>query len=314
MRDNSAVKRAALNLETWGRALPVIAELDRRGIPLIVLKSLPQVEELYGGAGGRRTVDVDLLVPGDRVEESVQLLSGLGWRLYEQVLFDALRSRPDARARVQRRPWHFAHPDGASTVDLHSDAMDPWFKPMLDPAVWERAVPASRDGIRFLTLAPEDRLLLLCYQLVVDGVPEGKLGDIQRILQGGAELDWTYLRRRAQATGVTIYLRLACELAARHDDRPLAPGWREVPIASTWRYSVLRRLFGTSAAERSDRRNTIMWLLGSDRLGESLPLWRSTFLPSRIDVAADHLGRWPSWREYFGTLARLYWNRIRDRS
>ncbi len=60
------------NLAVWNTALPALRALNRRDIPVIVLKSLPQIEELYGNLDERLTLDVDLFVPADRVEEAFE--------------------------------------------------------------------------------------------------------------------------------------------------------------------------------------------------------------------------------------------------
>jgi hypothetical protein len=53
------VRNAIENLVRWTHALTALRELHARGIPLLVTKSLPQVEVLYGHAGGRCTGDIE---------------------------------------------------------------------------------------------------------------------------------------------------------------------------------------------------------------------------------------------------------------
>src|SRR5436309_294234 len=120
--------RAIRNLSTWAGALPVLEELNRLDIPMIVLKSLPQVEELYGSAAGRQTSDIDLVIPGERALEALRAAQNLGWRLEYHARFEAISARRGPATTARCRPWHISTGTEARnfiTIDLHTDSMDP---------------------------------------------------------------------------------------------------------------------------------------------------------------------------------------------
>ena len=315
--------RAAENLAVWSRAIPVIEELGRRGIPTIVVKSLPQVEDLYGDTAGRLSGDVDLVVPGVRAAEAMDVVAGLGWELCEQGWWDVLSSHEGREEVAASRTWHFVRMRNGepSLIDLHSDAMRRSPKPPLDRAIWRHATPVSRDGVEFLLLAPEDRLLFLCWHFFWDSVGGGmpwpwrKLQDVELILRRGEELDWTYLAERARATGVTIFLYLACELAMSRSTAAIVPRWRDhVVPAALRRYAFFRSVLNRDPDRLGNRQRVLLWLLGHDRPLVMLPYWKEIFLPSRSRIAADYLGFWPSWPRYLAMLAEIYVHRVRNRA
>ena len=57
---------------------------------------------------------------------------------------EALAARSDS--------WHFGLRDGLSAIDLHSDTMDPYRRPVLTDEIWARARRVSQDGVAFLIL------------------------------------------------------------------------------------------------------------------------------------------------------------------
>jgi hypothetical protein len=308
---------AIYNLGVWARALPVLEELNRLDIPVIVLKSLPQVEDLYGPPGGRITSDVDLVVHGGRVSAVLEAIMNLGWQLKAQRLHDLLLSSGHSD-RLADYPWHFEQVRGTQScmVDLHTDHSRAWSKPTLDPAIWDRAIHASRDGVHFQILCPEDRLVFLCWHFFADGIgsqgfPWHKLPDIAIALERG-DIDWTFLACRAQARGVTIFVNLACDLAAVRSANAIVPRWRyHVRPASPWRHARLSSILGSNAKHMTDRQRPLFWLLAHDHLLQMMPVWRHMFFPDRQTIAVDYLGFWPSWPRYFLELARIYLYRVR---
>jgi hypothetical protein len=296
----------------------VIEALGRRGIPIIVLKSLPQVEDLYGSTGGRLTDDVDLLVPAAHARESVELILGLGWHLSESesLMLTALSARTDSGVAAGRRPWHFLPAEGTTrcVIDLHFDVMDLSPKPPLGAGVWQRARPVTRDGVDFLVLSPEDRLLFLCWHFfqhaVVGDFPWEKLRDIELALQVD-ELDWDYLSERAQTTGLTLFLRLGCDLAASRALQPIAPVWRlRVPLAAPLRYAVLQHIIQRRSGHLNGPGRMMFWLLGHDHPLVMLPAWKELVLPSREHVASYYRGSWPSWPQYALAVVALHAQRV----
>ena len=317
--DPAHVTYAVHNLEVWARALIVLRELAARDIPVIVLKSLPQVEDLYGHVGGRATGDVDLIVHAEHARAAMDVITGLGWELNEQPLYDILVQSRDVDRLAASRSWHFTRlTNGRSCmIDLHFDAMDPWLRPTLDRAIWHRAVAHQGDGVAFKVPGPEDRLLFLCWHFFSDSTSEGaaawrSLDDVELILRRGQEIDWVYLARRARDTGTSIFLKLTCEFVAARATAELPPRWRSaiVPPAPR-RYAVLWFLLARHFERMGTRQRLVFFLLAHDRLRTVIPLWRHIFFPSRASLAVNRLGTWPSWQLYTWTLVKMYAHRMR---
>jgi hypothetical protein len=309
---------APRNMLAWADALSALEELERLRIPTIVLKSLPQVEDLYGDARGRRSGDVDLLVHREDALATLTAIRSLGWDILADRWWDVLSRRRGAASAATARPWELIRllPGRGSIIDVHTDSMDMWPRPPLDPGIWERATPVERDGVSFLVLSPEDRLLFLCWHFFQHAIPSGfdwtKLQDIQLALSQH-DMDIPYLRRRARSTGLTIFLHLGCDIAQRRSPTPLELGWRSgVPVAHGRRYRLVRGLYLHNPDALSRRARHVLWLLSHDRPRTVGRIWRDTLVPSREMVAVDYTGSWPSWPQYVATLAGVYGHRLRE--
>jgi hypothetical protein len=317
-RNSARLADAAENLEVWARALVVIEQLSARAIPVIVLKSLPQVEDLYGDAAGRSTGDVDLVVRAEHAREAMDLILSLGWELDEQRLHDILAATAHRKDLAASRSWHFIRFKNGRPclIDLHSDGMDPWLRPPLDRAIWNRAVAHSRDGVEFMVLGPEDRLLFLCWHFFADSasgaVAWHKLSDIELILRREHEIDRKYLAQRAGETGTSIFVHLTCDLVASHARVGILPWWRSaIAVPAPVRRAVLGLIWDLRAERMGSRQRTVFFLLAHDRLRSVLPLWLNIFLPGRARITVDYLGVWPSWYRYGIVLAKIYAQRLR---
>jgi Uncharacterised nucleotidyltransferase len=318
IRDSARLADAAENLEVWARALVVIEQLAARAIPVIVLKSLPQVEDLYGDVAGRSTGDVDLVIRAEHAREAMDLIVNLGWELAEQRLHDILAATGHRKGLAASRSWHFVRFTNGRpcVIDLHSDRMDPWLRPPLDRAIWNRAVASNRDGVKFMVLGPEDRLLFLCWHFFADSasgaVAWRKLSDIELILRREHEIDRDYLARRAQETGTSTFVHLTCDLVASRARVGILPWWHSgICVPAPRRHAVLWLILSRYAERMGLRQRSLFFLLAHDRLRSVIPLWRELFLPNRARIAVDYLGSWPSWYRYGIVLAKIYAHRLR---
>ena len=209
------VERAWGNLATWSLALPALRELREHDVPVIVYKSLPLVEELYGNAGGRISMDVDLLVRSSDSLITLTTLQGLGWQISDSRMFNGLATALDPDRAAQRRAWVLTHPQAGSSgqLDLHSDARATWQHPPLTEAVWERAVEKDLDGARFLVLSPEDSLIFMCWHALASYLSPDHLRDVGEMLKRSSTLDWGYVRARSEQVGIAAMVSVVCDIA-----------------------------------------------------------------------------------------------------
>lgn len=153
-----AVREALAFNRARGLALEALAfhltvELERAGVPVLVLKGPLLSERLHGEIGMRMVNDLDLLVAAENLEPASRALAGLGY----------------VRASA-----------GAETHDLHSVLEDPrgtlpridlhwrvhWYETAFSAAMLARSKPAA-DGIR--RPDPDDELTALLLYYARDG-------------------------------------------------------------------------------------------------------------------------------------------------
>jgi hypothetical protein len=248
----------------------------------------------------------------------MELLLARNWQLTEERWWSVLEPLDGAVRAAARRPWHFVRNRAGlvSVIDLHSDAIDLWPILPLDTVIWKRAVRVERDGVEFLVLGEEDRLIFLCWHFfqhsIVPGIPWEKLRDIQLVLRAGEGLDRAYLATRARQVGVTLFVRLACELARVVDPECTSAEWiSTLPVAAPRRYAALRTLFLRRQDRMSHPERLVFWLLAHDRPLDMLPVWRDLIVPSRLRIGGQYLGHMPDWPEYLQTVWTLYSRRLR---
>ena len=64
----------------YGRLSKLLAGLNGRGMPVILLKGAALALLYYGDYGLRPMMDADMLIPVNRVREAIDIITELGWR------------------------------------------------------------------------------------------------------------------------------------------------------------------------------------------------------------------------------------------
>jgi hypothetical protein len=171
--------------------VPILEQLQRAGIELVLLKGLPLALLYYEDVSLRPMADVDVLVPYDAYDLTLDLLEADGWR-------DTLDIPRDRR----RRMYHGAgmrHPDGRS-LDVHWQLALPFVLPHAEAEssddFFRAAVPIRVGELELLTLCPADMLL----HLVGHGLWSGSSANVRWcadattvVVRAGDALDWDRL-------------------------------------------------------------------------------------------------------------------------
>ncbi len=136
------------NLSTFHSLSSVMESLKKECIPAIIFRGASLVGDVYPSFGMRGFKDVDILVKEGDMERVITLL-------VEEMGF------------ASSRPYTVLYRDGLY-IDLHTDLMTySRVKPLRLTvktdigALFERAVEKDVQGVRFLTLAPEDAIISL---------------------------------------------------------------------------------------------------------------------------------------------------------
>jgi hypothetical protein len=208
---------AARNLFILAAIHRVVDALHAEGIPAMLLKGAALIESAYPDPAQREMLDIDILVPSDRLGAAGAALNGLGYR-------------PEDPAEGETGPTSFEVPadghhgtplvgrDRLVAVELHRHIAIAGEGRAFDIAqFWDRARPAS--GGRYLLPSAEDLLLHLCLHFTRNrlggryvrrntGGALGQVCDIARVI-AHESVQWPALARAARAYRIDARVFLA---------------------------------------------------------------------------------------------------------
>jgi hypothetical protein len=198
------------------------------GIPAVPFKGPTLSLGAYGSFGMRESVDLDFLLPKDRVREAAALILARGYAPER----DLTPAEEAAQFRVfcDRK---YVHRDRPIAVELHWDVVPRFFCFSLDfAAVRERLRCLRLAGEETRVLGPEDLFLVLA----VHGAKHcferfAWLADLARVVATAPAMDWPGLFARARARGAARMVRLALHMAHDWFGAPL-PGAVAAAVAS----------------------------------------------------------------------------------
>ena len=168
----------ALWLES--RLLEIVDLLERNGIEVVVLKGTAVAHLAYPDPALRSYGDNDVLLPSDRYDKAVELLTRNGYT----------RQTVQARSGFERRfgKGVTLDGDGGDELDLHRNLVFGSFGFRIDlDELFRSAESFDLGGRRLYGLGPETRLLHACYHAALgDPVPRyGSVRDIAQMLMTG---------------------------------------------------------------------------------------------------------------------------------
>lgn len=189
---------AMRNLAVYASLARILALLEARGIPVIVLKGAYLAEAVYREVGLRPMIDVDLLVPIDTVSEVAKIFEDDGYRPLQPYTLEVVLAELHHLPRYVK-PLH-------TSYEVHWNLQppgDPWSVAV--DGFWDRAVPTQLAGLETLALSKADSLLYLCSHVAYGHQFTGGLRafcDIaETIRRDSGELEWDEVVERAQSLG-----------------------------------------------------------------------------------------------------------------
>ncbi|MGO9356653.1 MAG: nucleotidyltransferase family protein [Xanthobacteraceae bacterium] len=173
-------------------------------VPVLMKGGAHLVSGLYADPGHRIMLDLDLLVPADRMDDCAAALRSRGY----EALWD------------NGYPAHHHYPPlgrvgGIVSVELHAQALDDPFSRLLAPdEIFESASTVNFRGARIAVPSPQARLIqaIAHAQLSNHGYLYGEIAlrellDAARLSQiHRAQLDWHDIHRRFTAARATVAL------------------------------------------------------------------------------------------------------------
>jgi Uncharacterised nucleotidyltransferase len=268
--------------------IPVVAELERSGIPTMLLKGAAFVADTRLDAGMRPMNDVDVLVPSGRVRETIERLHDLGLEPVGDV--PAWYVADYAHRFV---PSHGFRDGQDRQLDLHWNVLHASRQPGADDDFWAAAVPIELLGLRTRALCPADELLLvILHGLRWNAIPTYRwVLDAALLAQGVfGPIDYDRLVEQARKRRVTVALRAGLVYLHEIVDIPLPP--RAMGALKSARASPLERLELRIQTTQPRLRSRLQWevLYHQQYLRHHLDLGKRPSLKQHLRLARRRLG------------------------
>jgi hypothetical protein len=180
------------------KAFSVLADLEKMGVPVILLKGTALVAAYYEDIGARPMNDVDFLVREKDVEKTLRFLKDTGWQ-----------SKHGLSLRKSAKHIHsldLQNADGYE-LDIHWRAFYQCSWDGADQTLWEQTETVSFKGISIRILNPTQQVLHNCSH----GVHWNALSsirwivDVLKIMEKRADfIDWELLVSEANKRKITV--------------------------------------------------------------------------------------------------------------
>ena len=145
--------------------------LTEAGYPMLLLKGAAYARAGLPMARGRTSADIDIMVPGDRLDSVEKHLLAHGWELEELEPYDLHYYRKWGHELPPLR-----HRERGSVLDVHHTILPPRSRLRPDPSVfWRAAVPLPDGSMAF---CPTHMALHVAVHLFQDGEIAGGIGDL----------------------------------------------------------------------------------------------------------------------------------------
>lgn len=204
-------ERTMRNLFLSSELQQITKALQAESIPVMVLKGMHLIADVYAEVGMREMDDIDLLVPRAALQPAADILQSLGYASKEPL------DIPQWSADVHHLPRMLNRNN--TVVEVHWNITWPRDQYSLSDldSLWERARPLRIADVEVWGLSREDLLLHLCIHASFQHMFYTGLRpscDIAAAIQAyRTELDWSQVVARACQwewhTGVYLVLRLA---------------------------------------------------------------------------------------------------------
>jgi hypothetical protein len=202
----SATGRNLKILNNMGKILNAFHEKE---IPVIGLKGIYLVENIYYSIGLRTFVDLDLLVPKIKLHSTIECLENLGFQLItyfnlKDINRDIKHVPPmvNTNGLVVEIHWTILEEDEPFTIDADG--------------LWARAIPAQIAGVDVLALGYEDLILHLCVHMAYQHHLQAglrNLFDIYAVIKKHPDdIDWDLLVEIAKSWGAERVIWISFKL------------------------------------------------------------------------------------------------------
>ncbi len=199
--------RSMIYLDEAGK---IISALSEASIPVIALKGVYLLENIYQDVSLRTMSDLDFMLRRSDIPAAIQVMRDLGYEL--TTYFDPAAENLDIKHVPPLKK------DNGPFVELHWTLLEENEPFIIDAeGLWQRAVPSDVAEHLVLALSPEDLLLHLCLHMAYQhhlAVGLRQVIDIDRVLLHFKDaLNWDQLLCTAKQWGAERVLWLSLSLA-----------------------------------------------------------------------------------------------------
>ncbi len=230
---------AAENHLRFRKLRELLAALDEKGFPVVLLKGAALAHTVYADPALRAMADLDLWVERRHMAAVIDTFQALGFSLAEQEM------RPLALQEMANGEVQMYHPQWLdSGVEIHWSAFPGWWltdaAAVDHPRIWSRKEPLPIGGLPAYQLSPEDTIIELAAHLVINH--QFGLAALRSLIDialtiAERPVDWRQVTADARAWRLSVCLWLTLSQAAA-----LFPGLDGVEaVVRQLRPSPLRR-------------------------------------------------------------------------
>ncbi len=195
------------------RATPVLAALQRRDIPTIVLRGAALAQRYYRDAGMRSLVQFDVVVRRrDAAAAHDAIVSSTHWRT---------TGRPTAG--TTEAGLLFRDPDGF-ILHLLTQVLPEVPDAAVDESLWKRSAPFDHHGVATRVLDHTDELFRVCLE-AAHWLPQAPLlwiADALALLRAPTPPDWSRFVHTARRVSLVLAVREALDYLVARFDAPVS--------------------------------------------------------------------------------------------
>jgi hypothetical protein len=204
-----------INFVQQHRLRQMLVACKERGIPVMLIKGLWLVEQVYRDLGARSSGDIDLVLDPEDMPAFTALAKELGFSIPANV-----HNICDIAAACNE--FELMHPEQGSLFDVHWLLMHPLEdSPIDEDALWRRSEEVCLAEVQCRTLRLEDHLLYLCFHAALHHrfclVGPRALLDIATLIERPPRpIDWDDVVQRAHELGWNHGAWLMFDLIREH--------------------------------------------------------------------------------------------------
>lgn len=207
------------NQRIFGVLRQILAELEARNIPVLVLKGIPLLLDAYHDMGARFLGDADVVIPPEHAEEVVAMMRERGWHFQRPWMPDV--NNPVASMYRVTKSSEFENDQGVS-IDIHWNIFGIYHHArVIDLLLLRKSVPsiAFRDAFWKSAVAlgaPELPARRLCGEdVLIHIIIHGSEDNVHRTLRWVTDaaaiirslaIDWSFVLARAREFGLAVEL------------------------------------------------------------------------------------------------------------